>query len=127
MSEIKCCIHLSKVPNSLPARIFTETTLAKCHTVRDHGRFHHFKHKNIILPDRVNTVDGYHVSCYRSFIGIVTEKVDKGASDVEGNKKLRLFSYLPPVISVLFIVRIVNIKNYDMKYFVSCFAYDIIF
>lgn len=86
VSKIKCCLHISKVPNSLPVRVFTETTLAKCHTVREHGRIHNFKHKNIILPNVVNTVDGYHISCYRSFTSIVTEKIDKGTSDVEGNK-----------------------------------------
>lgn len=87
MLEIKCCIHLSNVPNSLPVRAFTETTLAKCRAVRDHGRFHHFKHKNLFLPDRVNAVDGYHVSCYRSFTGIVMEKLDNGAEkDVDGMK-----------------------------------------
>lgn len=85
MSEIKCCLHLSKVPRSLPVKAFTETALAKCRAVRDDGRYHKFQHKNIFLPDSVNAVDGYHVSCYRSFIGVLMEKVDKGAdSDADG-------------------------------------------
>lgn len=87
MSEIKCCIHLNKVPKSLPVRTFTEATLAECHSVRDHGRCHNFKHhKNVILPDKVNAVDGYHVSCYRSFTCILTERAEKGTSDTEGNR-----------------------------------------
>lgn len=90
MSVTKCCMHLSKVPNSLPVRAFTETTLAKCHAVRNHGRFHNFEHKNVILPDRASTADGYHVSCYRSFIAIVMEKDDKEASDAEGKNLAEL-------------------------------------
>lgn len=93
MSATKCCIHLNKVPNSLPVRLFTETTLAKCHLARDHGHIHHFKHKNVILPHRVNSVDGYHVSCYRSFTGIVMEKTDKDANDAEGKKNIPLFAF----------------------------------
>ncbi len=88
MSETKCCIHLRKVPNSLPVRVFTDSTLAKCRAVRVHNT----KHKNVILPDRVNTVDGYHVSCYRSFTGILMENTDKGANGAEGNKK-KCFCY----------------------------------
>lgn len=114
MSEIKCCIHLSKVPNSLRVRVFTDTTLAKCHAVEEHGRLHHFKHKNVMLPDRVNTVDGYHVSCYRSFTatGIVTVKIDKDASDAEGKKTL---------LSLLFIVKIGNVGNSEMEFLMQYF------
>lgn len=92
MYEIKCCIHLSQVPSTLPVRAFTETTLAKCRALRDHGRFHNSKYKNIFLPDRVNAVDGYHVSCYRSFTGIVMENVDKGTeSDTDGMKTTAIY------------------------------------
>lgn len=84
MSETKCCIHLNKVPNSLPVRVFTETTLAECHFVRQNGRCHNIKHKNVTLPDKVNAVDGYHISCYRSFTCILTERADRGTSDTDG-------------------------------------------
>lgn len=76
---MRCCIHLSKVPHSLPVRIFTESTLAKCHAVKRYGRSHNCKHKTVVLPNSVNAVDGYHISCYRSFTGILVENCDKGA------------------------------------------------
>lgn len=109
MFELKCCMHLSKVPDSLPIRIFTDKTLAQCHSVANHGRLHNLKHKYVMLPDRVNTVDGYHVSCYRNFTGIVIEKIDNKASDAEGKKIL---------LSLLFIVRI---ENNDIKFLMQCF------
>lgn len=85
MSEMKCCIHINKVPNSLPVRIFTETTLAECRAISNFARIHNFKHKNIALPESVNKVDGYHVSCFRSFTAISMTNVNQGTeSNDEG-------------------------------------------
>lgn len=79
MSAIKCCIHISSVPNSLPIRVFTETTLAKCHAVRDNLRTHNYKHNNFVLPESLNSFDGYHISCYRSFTARVVTKINERA------------------------------------------------
>lgn len=80
MPAIKCCIHICTVPNSLPLRGFTEKTLAKCHAVSI-SRTQNYKQNNFVLPESVNSVDGYHVSCYRSFTAHVVTKINERAEN----------------------------------------------
>ncbi|XP_063977427.1 uncharacterized protein LOC135162657 [Diachasmimorpha longicaudata] len=47
--------------------LFTEKSLRKCHEVLRIRKKNQLKFENVILPLKVNTTDGYHSICYKSF------------------------------------------------------------
>lgn len=79
-----CCIHVLTVYNSLPIKLFTENTWAKCNEALSIRKTYNFKYNDNdndnVLPSRVDSVHGYHPLCYKNFTGATNPKNKNNSS-----------------------------------------------
>ena len=76
-SEFICCIHVNADVSDDHIVPFRMETLQKCDWILRARKMQNLRYNDVVLPKEVDGKHGFHIKCYRKFLGLSKKQKEK--------------------------------------------------